>query len=114
MSMKTMTAAEAKNAFGRFLETVHREPVAVTKNNREIAAMFSMEDIHSLAGAFLAEPLKEDVEAGRMNVVEAMMQQISLNKRLEANRQAIAAGRGVVADESYFASLKERALSRMS
>ena len=114
MHMKTMTAAEAKNAFGRFLETVHREPVAVTKNNREIAAMFSMEDIHSLAGAFLAEPLKEDVEAGRMNVVEAMMQQISLNKRLEANRQAIAAGRGVVADESYFAALKERALSRMS
>jgi len=114
MSMKTMTAVEAKNAFGRFLETVHREPVAVTKNNREIAAMFSMEDIHSLASAFLADPLKEDVAAGRINVIEAMMQQISLNKRLEANRQAIAAGRGVLADEKYFDSLRKRALSRTS
>ena len=114
MTMKTMTAVEAKNAFGRFLEAVHREPVAVTKNNREIAAMFSMEDIHSLASAFLAVPLKEEVEAGRLNVIEAMIQQISLNKRLEANRQAISEGRGMVADEIYFASLRERAQSRMS
>lgn len=112
--MKTMTAAEAKNAFGHFLDSAQREPVAVTKNNREIAAMFSMEDIRALASAFLAVPLKEDVAAGRVNVVEAMMQQISLNKRLEANRQAIAAGRGVVADDSYFAVLRERAQSRMS
>lgn len=112
--MKTMTAVEAKNAFGRFLETVHREPVAVTKNNREIAAMFSMEDIHLLADAFLADPLRQQVEAGQLNVVDAMMQQIALNKRLQANRQAISDGRGVVADEDYFATLKERALKRMS
>lgn len=112
--MKTMTAAEAKNSFGRFLEAVHREPVAVTKNSREIAAMFSMEDIHALASAFLAAPLRDDVEAGRVSVIDAMMQQISLNKRLEANRNAIAAGRGVIANESYFASLRARAESRMS
>ena len=111
--MKIMTAVEAKNSFGRFLEAVHREPVAVTKNNREIAAMFSMEDIHSLASAFLAEPIQNEVEAGKINVVEAMMQQINLNKRLEANRQAISEGHGVVADDDYFASLKERALKRI-
>lgn len=114
MQMKTMTAVEAKNSFGRLLETAHREPVAVTKNNREIAAMFSMEDIHALAGAFLAEPLKDDVEAGRLNVIEAVMAQIDLNKRLEVSRQAIADGRGVVADAGYFDGLRQRAMARVS
>lgn len=112
--MKTMTAVEAKNAFGQLLEAAHREPVAVTKNNREIAAMFSMEDIRALAEAFLAEPLKADVETGRLNVVEAIMAQISLNKRLEANRAAISEGRGMVADEAYFQRLRDRAMARLS
>ena len=112
--MKTMSAVEAKNSFGRFLEAAHREPVAVTKNNREIAAMFSIEDIHALADAFLAEPLKDDVETGRLNVIEAVMVQIDLNKRLDASHQAIAEGRGVVADEGYFNRLRDRAMARVS
>lgn len=112
--MRTMTAVEAKNGFGRLLEAAHREPVAVTKNNREIAAMFSIEDIRALAQAFLAEPLKADVEEGRINVVEAIMTQIELNKRLEASRVAIAQGRGVVADDAYFDRLRDRAAARMS
>ncbi|PID44248.1 MAG: prevent-host-death protein [Proteobacteria bacterium] len=112
--MKTMTAVEAKNSFGRFLEAAHREPVAVTKNNREIAAMFSMEDIQALADVMLADPLKADVQAGRLNVIEAVMAQVSLNKRLEASRAAIAEGRGVVADDTYFERLRDRAMSRLS
>lgn len=112
--MKTVTAVEAKNAFGKLLDAAHREPVAVTKNNREIAAMFCMEDLHALAHSFLAEPLKSDVEANRLNVVEAIMAQISLNKRLEANRAAISEGRGVAADDAYFAKLRDRALARTS
>lgn len=114
MQMKTMTAVEAKNSFGRLLEASHREPVSVTKNNREIAAMFSMEDVRALADDFLALPLKADVEAGRLNVLEALMAQIGINKRLAASRQAIAEGRGVVADADYFAGLRERALARTS
>lgn len=114
MQMKTMTAVEAKNSFGRLLEATHREPVSVTKNNREIAAMFSMEDVCALADDFLAEPLKADVDAGRLNVIEALMAQIALNKRLAASRKAIAEGRGIVADADYFAGLRERALARTS
>lgn len=68
-----MTAVEAKNTFGRLLEAAHREPVTVTKNNREIAAMFAMEDLHALADAFLAEPLKAEVAAGTRNVIDALM-----------------------------------------
>lgn len=112
--MKTMTAVEAKNAFGQFLEAAHREPVAVTKNNREIAAMFSIEDVRALANSFLSGPIKEEVEANRLNVIEAIMAQIGLNKRLEANRNAIAEGRGVVADDAYFQNLRNRAQARMS
>ena len=112
--MKTMSAVEAKNAFGQFLEAAHREPVTVTKNNREIAAMFSIEDVHALADAFLADPLKADVAAGNLNVIEALMAQIALNKRLQANRAAISQGKGVVADSAYFDQLRARATDRQT
>lgn len=110
--MKTMTAVEAKNSFGQLLEAAHREPVAVTKNNREIAALFSIEDVQALADEFLSALLKEDVAAGGLNVIEAVMMQIGLNKRLQASREAIAQGRGVIADADYFTGLRDRATSR--
>lgn len=43
--MKVMTALEAKNSFGQFLAAAQREPVAVTRNRRRVATMFSIEDI---------------------------------------------------------------------
>jgi len=112
--MKTMTAVEAKNSFGQFLEAALREPVAVTKNRREVAAMFSMEDIRALADSFLAAPLKADVEAGKIGLLDALMAQVDLNRRLDAGRQAIAAGDGIVVDATYFAGLRDRALRRVS
>ena len=112
--MKTVTAVEAKNSFGRLLEATHREPVMVTKNNREIAAMFSMEDVRALAEVFLANPLKAEVAEGKRSVLDALMAQIEINRRLEASRAAIAQGHGLVADDSYFKALRERALRRIS
>ncbi len=112
--MKTMTAVEAKNAFGQLLEAALRAPVAVTKNRREVAAMFSMEDVRALADAFLAAPLKADVAAGKLSPLDALMAQVDLNRRLEAGRKAIAEGEGIVADATYFASLRDRALRRVS
>jgi prevent-host-death family protein len=112
--MKTMTAVEAKNAFGQLLEAVHREPVTVTKNRRAIAAMFSMQDIQALAEAFLADPLKAEVEVGRQSVIDAIMAQIALNKRLERARQDIAEGGGQRADGAYFDGLRARAHARIS
>lgn len=112
--MKTVTAVEAKNTFGRLLETTHREPVMVTKNNREVAAMLSVEDVNALADAFLAEPIKAEVAEGKRSVLDALVAQIEINKRLEASRAAISEGRGVVADEAYFDELRARAQSRLS
>lgn len=43
--MKTITAAEAKNGFGKFLDMAQREPVLVTKNNRPVGVFLSMQDI---------------------------------------------------------------------
>lgn len=112
--MKTVTAVEAKNSFGRLLEATHREPVLVTKNNREIAAMLSMEDIRALADGFLADPIKAEVADGKRSVLDALMAQLEINKRLEASRKAIAEGNGLVADDTYFKALRERALARIS
>ena len=42
--MKTMTARDAKTHFGEFLDTMQREPVIVTKNNRPVGIMLSIED----------------------------------------------------------------------
>jgi len=42
------------------------------------------------------------------------MAQIDLNRRLEVACQEIAAGDGIVADATYFASLRDRALRRIS
>jgi prevent-host-death family protein len=42
--MKIMTARDAKNHFGEFLDTARREPVVVTKNDRPVGIMISVED----------------------------------------------------------------------
>ena len=42
--MKTMTAREAKNHFGEFLDSARREPVVVTRNSRPVGIMISIED----------------------------------------------------------------------
>lgn len=44
MNMKTMTARDAKNHFGEFLDTMQREPVVITKNKRPVGIMLSMDD----------------------------------------------------------------------
>lgn len=43
--MKTMTAVKAKTHFGEFIDTAQREPVVVTRKNRAVGVMFSMQDI---------------------------------------------------------------------
>jgi prevent-host-death family protein len=43
--MKTITAAAAKSAFGKFLDMARREPVVVTKNDRPVGVFLSIEDL---------------------------------------------------------------------
>ena len=56
IAMKVMTARDAKNHFGEFLDSARREPVVVTKNDRPVAIMISLEDAKdTLFADFLME-----------------------------------------------------------
>lgn len=50
--MKVMSARDAKNRFGEFLDSARREPVVITKNDRPVGVMISIEDA---AGTILPE-----------------------------------------------------------
>ncbi len=66
--MKTMTASVASKEFGRFLDTVQREPVVVTKKNRPVAVTVSLQDWEELTRMRIDQGIAkglEDIEAGR-------------------------------------------------
>ena len=46
--MKVFAAAEAKNAFGRMIDIVQREPVTVEKKGRAVAVIMSIEEYKRL------------------------------------------------------------------
>ncbi len=66
--MKTMTASVASKEFGRFLDTVQREPVVITKKNRPVAVTVSLQDWEELTRMHIDRGIAkglEDIEAGR-------------------------------------------------
>ena len=46
--MKTFAASEAKNEFGRLLDTARREPVTIEKKGRPVAVVLSIEEYEHL------------------------------------------------------------------
>lgn len=48
--MREVTAKEAKNRFGRLLESAQRAPVRVTRNGRPVGVMMSMQQFERLRG----------------------------------------------------------------
>ena len=46
--MITKTSAEAQNQFGQLLDTVQREPVAITRHGRPAAYIISLRDMEDL------------------------------------------------------------------
>ena len=66
--MKTMAAAVASKEFGRYLDTVQREPVLVTKKNRPVAVTVSIQDWDMLQRLLIERGISqglEDIDAGR-------------------------------------------------
>lgn len=61
--MKVMTARDAKNHFGEFLDSARREPVVVTKNDRPVGIMISVEDA---ADTLFADLFVEGIRIRRM------------------------------------------------
>lgn len=48
--MKSMSAKDAKNAFGLLLDTARAEPVTIVKHGRRVAVVVSAEEYDRLAG----------------------------------------------------------------
>ncbi len=67
--MKTMTASVASKEFGRYLDTVQREPVIVTKKSRPVAITVSLQDWEELTQLRIEGGLAQglaDIEVGRV------------------------------------------------
>ena len=54
--MKTLTAKEAKNRFGRLTDLARAEPVAVTKHGVPVIVMMSVEECESVESARASFP----------------------------------------------------------
>jgi prevent-host-death family protein len=46
--VETLPAREAKNQFGRLLDTAQREPVTITKKDRPVAVLLSKHDFDAM------------------------------------------------------------------
>lgn len=68
--MQIMSAKDAKVHFGEMLDTMQREPVLLTKNNRPVGMVISLED---LKGTPFAE-LFMDKEPGHDEWVKAQVE----------------------------------------
>jgi prevent-host-death family protein len=106
--MKSMSALQAKNKFGEFIEQVQREPVVITKRSREVGTMYSMRDIEDMADNFLSEPIKREVEQNLISVQDALLKQAKMNERIAQSRQEIASGQGIEMDDTFFDNLRNR------
>lgn len=107
VAMTVMTALEAKNGFGQFLDAAQREPVTVTKNGRPVGAMFSQPDLEAMAAAYLSGPVLDDLKAGEIGLSTALLRQAALNRRITEAEADIVAGRVHVADEAFFEGIRE-------
>lgn len=75
MTMQVMTSTNIKNKMGEVIEIIQREPILMTKNNRPVAFVVSIDDVQ---GTYLAE-LAAEQEAGyeewaKAKVKKAMQQ----------------------------------------
>ncbi|MCB9989328.1 MAG: type II toxin-antitoxin system Phd/YefM family antitoxin [Rhodospirillales bacterium] len=50
-AMKSMSAKDAKNGFGRLLDTARAEPVTVEKHGRPVVVVISVEEFERLTAA---------------------------------------------------------------
>ena len=60
--MKVITSKEAQNAFGNFLDTAQHEPVMVTRRNRPVGVMLSIDNLPALLE--LADNVRASIKAG--------------------------------------------------
>jgi prevent-host-death family protein len=58
--MKTMSAREAKNAFGLMIDTARAGPVLIEKHGRGVVVVVAVEEYERLTDSTKAEPTQSD------------------------------------------------------
>lgn len=66
--MKTMSAREAKNAFGLMIDTARAEPVLIEKHGRGVVMVISVEEYERLHGRANGPPAQSDRAASQGSV----------------------------------------------
>ncbi len=72
--MRTVAAREAKNEFGRLLDTAQREPVTIERHGRPVAVVLSIEDyerFEALDDAYWAGRAEEGLRSGSLGPEES-------------------------------------------
>ena len=72
--MKTMSAREAKNAFGLMIDTARAEPVRIEKHGRGVVMVISVEEYERLHGRSDDTAARPDAAAPRDMKREGMEQ----------------------------------------
>lgn len=62
--MKSLSAAEAKNAFGHLIDLARHEPVLIEKHNRPVVVVISIEEYDRLTGGASSHPQAENAQPG--------------------------------------------------
>ena len=82
--MKTLSAREAKNSFGEFLDMSQREPVIVTKRGRPVSVMLSIKDVKGLTEENKISPeIAQGIKQGLADAKAGKTTRISVNNRAE-------------------------------
>lgn len=77
--MQVMTATNIKNKMGEVMEIIQREPVLMTKNNRPVAFVVSIEDVQGTYLAELAAEKETGYDEWAKAKVKTAMQQFEKN-----------------------------------
>jgi prevent-host-death family protein len=74
MSLKSFSAKEAKDEFGRLLDTARQEPVEIKKNGRSVAVLISIEEyerLQALEDDWWGKEAKKAMSEGSLGEMES-------------------------------------------
>ena len=72
--MKKFSAKEAKDEFGRLLDTAQKEPVEIQKKGRPVAVVISLDEykrLESVEDAWWASEAKKSIKEGSLGTEES-------------------------------------------
>lgn len=109
MTIKTYTALGAKNQFGRLLDDVQLAPIEITKHNRPVGAVFSMQKLNAIAESLLSEPLKTALANKEISVTEAINEQLKMDEHITSILTDVEQGKYSVPDEPFWQRIRDKA-----